>query len=456
MHNSSLRLMRRSLKQHFLPDPVLSRRESVRVLDVGGADVNGSYRQLFDGLGATVTTVDIAVGSGVDTVLDDPYQLPFESESFDMVCSGQTFEHSPRFWDLFTEMCRVARSDGLIVVIAPSAGDEHRYPVDCYRFLPDALPALAEHAGVHLVEGHRDEVGPFHDVVGVFRKQLPTAAPVAPDPARWRALDDTAQNDDEIEVVPEREVRRGAEPALDFLARLHRELAPRGYIETGVWWGMSLVLAGCPAVGIDPYPDLQLELGSHARVAEMTAEDYFAFEDVRADLEHIDLAYVDGLHLLEHALMDFMQIERHAHPTSIILIDDIYPNHPAQASRRRSTKNWTGDVWKSVFVLTVLRPDLLLVPVDTAPTGTLMVIGADPTNTTLWDGFDAMIAQNMPESQVGEWALTREGSLRPDDPLLWRIVREVRRARDRGDERLDVDRLRAMLADGMPRSVVAS
>jgi ABC-type transport system substrate-binding protein len=39
---------------------------------------------------------------------------------------------------------------------------------------------------------------------------------------------------------------------LQFLADLHQEFAPRGYVEIGVRYGSSLQLASCPAIGIDP------------------------------------------------------------------------------------------------------------------------------------------------------------------------------------------------------------
>ena len=40
----------------------------------------------------------------------------------------------------------------------------------------------------------------------------------------------------------------------------------------------------------------------------------------------------------------------------VILVDDIFPNHPVQARRDRSSRHWTGDVWKFVSVLKSARP----------------------------------------------------------------------------------------------------
>ena len=89
--------------------------------------------------------------------------------SFDVVLSGQTFEHNPQFWRTLNEMSRVLSPDGVMVIIVPSTGPVHRYPVDCYRFQPDAMAGWAEAAGLAVVEQWISPFGPWHDNVGVFR-----------------------------------------------------------------------------------------------------------------------------------------------------------------------------------------------------------------------------------------------------------------------------------------------
>ena len=54
-------------------------------------------------------------------------------------------EHCEFFWRAFEEVIRVVKDDGFVFLIAPSAGPEHRYPVDCYRFYADAYHALAKY-----------------------------------------------------------------------------------------------------------------------------------------------------------------------------------------------------------------------------------------------------------------------------------------------------------------------
>jgi SAM-dependent methyltransferase len=117
-------------------------------------DVNGTYRHLFSAW--RDNGVDMEPGPGVDIVVHKPYRYPISSRSADLVISGQSFEHMEFFWLAWLEMCRIVRPGGLIFLLAPSRGPEHRYPVDCWRFYPDGFRALAKWAGVCLLEVSTD------------------------------------------------------------------------------------------------------------------------------------------------------------------------------------------------------------------------------------------------------------------------------------------------------------
>ena len=113
------------------------------VVEIGSQVVEGqlSLRQAFAGVDSYIG-VDFVFGKGVDVVADDPYSLPFEDGIADVVVSSSCFEHAEFFWLSFVEMCRIAKPDSLIYISAPSNGRIHRYPVDCWRFYPDASVAL--------------------------------------------------------------------------------------------------------------------------------------------------------------------------------------------------------------------------------------------------------------------------------------------------------------------------
>ena len=159
------------------------------------------------------------------------------------------------------------------------------------------------------------------------------------------------------------------------------------YVEIGVRDGHSLKLAQGPAIGIDP--DFQLDPAeSQAALYRETSDEFFERHAEEAVRCPIDLAFIDGLHLFEYALRDFINIEKWASPTGLIVIDDIFPNCAAQGSRHRRTRAWTGDVWRSLLCLGDMRPDLILLPLDCAPSGLLLVAGLDPGNPTLRERYE--------------------------------------------------------------------
>ncbi len=127
----------------------------IKVLDVGSYDVNGSYRHLFDPKKYLYTGLDMELGPNVDIVLPNPYDWSeIQSDTFDIVISGQAFEHIEFFWKTMEEMTRVTKKNGLLCIIAPHGFGEHRYPVDCYRFFSDGMLALARYVGIEPLHAH--------------------------------------------------------------------------------------------------------------------------------------------------------------------------------------------------------------------------------------------------------------------------------------------------------------
>ena len=177
MHQSSMEAMGRFLTDH-LDD---QRGQPLAILDVGSMDVNGSYRTLFDDPAWTYTGIDAAAGDGVDLVLADPYDwADLADESFDVVISGQVFEHIEFPWVTILEVARVLRPGGLVCIIVPAGGYEHRYPVDCWRYYPDGARALAHWADLDVLVAetswtptgeYTDDSAGWQDTVLVARKR---------------------------------------------------------------------------------------------------------------------------------------------------------------------------------------------------------------------------------------------------------------------------------------------
>ena len=151
MHASSYEKVR-AFRDAYLEN---SDQALVSVLDVGSMahEEQDTYRPLFAGSRYLFTGLDIAEGPNVDLVPRDVfYWEEIPDGSFDVVISGQAFEHNPFFWISLAEIARVLVPGGLVAIVAPGAGAVHRYPFDCWRFYPDAWPAACAYVGLELVE----------------------------------------------------------------------------------------------------------------------------------------------------------------------------------------------------------------------------------------------------------------------------------------------------------------
>jgi SAM-dependent methyltransferase len=441
MHASSLENMVKC-RDRYYRGTALEAQEIVTIFDFGGADVNGTYRPIFDSPNINYRAADLVAGPKVDIVLESPYQFPLADESVDLLISGQAFEHCEFFWLAFVEFIRVVKRTGLIFLIAPSTGPIHRYPVDCYRFYPDAYRALARYAECHLIGMWLDERGPWCDLVGIFSKSAKGPARIAPIPA---------QKSPPAPLSPrpaEEEAERGDAPYTDVLALAHKILSPAFYLEVGVGAGRSLRLANCKAVGVDPAPTGDLALPPNASLVRMASDDFF--EHGAAELSGIplELAFIDGMHHFEFALRDFMNIERRVAPGALIVVDDIFPVHPAQAQRRRTTLHWMGDVWRLYQCLKAHRPDLFMLPVDASEAGLLLVAGLDRNNRILWNRYSGLflehpITDDPPPSEI----LGRVGALSAHDPFIAEMFSLLRNLRvEKAEPRTIVMRLRAAYA----------
>lgn len=207
--------------------------------------------------------------------------------------------------------------------------------------------------------------------------------------------------------TPEEEALRGKIEKTVLLKALHDLLVPDLYLEIGVQHGNSFNLARGGAIGVDPMAALHEPLAPGAKLFTMSSDTFFATE-ARALLDPPPgLVFIDGMHLAEFALRDFINVERHSSPETIVVLDDIFPNHPAQAARDRRTRAWTGDVWRLYLTLKTIRPDLNLHVADAYPTGLLIVTGLDSSNTLLMRHYDEFAAASQIDQSVPVDILSR-------------------------------------------------
>jgi len=192
----------------------------------------------------------------------------------------------------------------------------------------------------------------------------------------------------------------------DCLRDLHQAIRPKTYLEIGTLNGDTLGLASCHSIAVDPTFQLSKpSVGDKPalHMFQMSSDSFFASYDPVALLGGpIDLAFLDGMHLFEFLLRDFMHTERACHAGSVVVLHDCVPLDAFMATRSvddQETRSlsrhplwWTGDVWKLVPILRHYRRDLTVTLFDSPPTGLVLVTGLDPTNRVLSEHYAAILA----------------------------------------------------------------
>lgn len=115
------------------------------VLDVGCG--TQPYREL---LPAQVTYIayDVDASRSRPHVIGVAGELPFDSSCFDAIISTQVIEHVPDPAKMISEMSRVLRPGGKLVITAPQYWRLHEKPHDFFRFTRYGLQELIRRAGL--------------------------------------------------------------------------------------------------------------------------------------------------------------------------------------------------------------------------------------------------------------------------------------------------------------------
>ncbi len=173
----------------------------------------------------------------------------------------------------------------------------------------------------------------------------------------------------------------------DIIKNINLLLKPKTYVEIGVRYGDRFYLpsANTLSIGIDPNIDMKPIINENSKLFNLTSDEFFNQYDLKNILndQTIDLALIDGLHLFENTLQDFMNIEKYCCKNSFILIHDSIPIDRLTSERDRKTKVWTGDVWKIIPCLKKYRPDLQIYNLNITPSGIAIITNLNPRSNVL-------------------------------------------------------------------------
>ena len=140
MHQSQYDTMARLMSDHFVRD------SGKTVYDIGSMDVAtagiGSHRPIVESLGLQYLGVDIAPGKNVDLVVSPYRWSSILDGSVEYLISGSCLEHVEAPWLWALEADRKLALGGILIVFTPYSMGEHKWPVDCWRILPDGYKYL--------------------------------------------------------------------------------------------------------------------------------------------------------------------------------------------------------------------------------------------------------------------------------------------------------------------------
>lgn len=170
---------------------------------------------------------------------------------------------------------------------------------------------------------------------------------------------------------------------IKFLNSLHEKVY-KGYFEIGARTGSSLALSKSPSVAIDPYFQLKENPVGNKDFCLMfqeTSDSFFENSLPKLGSLECELAFIDGMHLFEYALRDFLNLNKIASENSLFLFHDVLPWTFEMATRDNKAlapnAPWTGDIWKlvQIFIDAGMRNNIRIL--TAAPSGLLAVLNPD-------------------------------------------------------------------------------
>jgi hypothetical protein len=185
-----------------------------------------------------------------------------------------------------------------------------------------------------------------------------------------------------------------------FLRQLHEELLFDWYLEIGSQLGDTLAPVRSKTVAVDPYFRAEVNVIGQKpalHLFQTTSDAFFASGFLARNGIRPGLSFLDGMHLYEYLLRDFIAAEAAAASGGVILLHDCVPfgfgMTTRDLSRLRPGMAWTGDVWKLIPILQRWRPDLQLVVLDCWPSAIVCVLNPDPESCVLSKAYDAICAE---------------------------------------------------------------
>ena len=184
---------------------------------------------------------------------------------------------------------------------------------------------------------------------------------------------------------------------LDVLDAAEDAVKAKLYLEIGSRTGTSLARRKCSFIGVDPEFKLAgpVQNGSaQMHFMQMTSDAFFESGFLPSLGLRPDMAFIDGMHLFEFALRDFINCERVMKSEGLVFFHDVLPFNAKITSRTYVPGTpWTGDVWKTILAIVQTRSDLHVDVITASKTGLACVRGLKGEDAPWTATYDEMMAK---------------------------------------------------------------
>ena len=156
-------------------------------MQVSGQEGFADLRPYFPGkkyIGA-----DMSQGIGVDVILD-LHNINLPSESVGTVISCDTFEHVEYPRKALSEIHRILKPNGVLILSSVMLFPIHAAPNDYWRFTPEGFKSLLSHFSSQYIDWNGKEENP-HTIIGVAMKTDYSFEKLKSRREEWRSIKDT-------------------------------------------------------------------------------------------------------------------------------------------------------------------------------------------------------------------------------------------------------------------------
>lgn len=184
-----------------------------------------------------------------------------------------------------------------------------------------------------------------------------------------------------------------------FMDALHRDVLFDWYLEVGCRTGRIFARSRGKTIAVDPFFRAEQNIigpKPSLFLFQQTSDDFFDSGVLQALKAKLSFSFLDGMHLFEFLLRDFIGVEKASSANSVIALHDCCPFDLEMTTRDLDNlpkHAWTGDVWKLIPILQTYRPDLKITVLDASPTGLVLVSGLDPKSKVLERAYPKIIKE---------------------------------------------------------------